>query len=146
MLNYIITIAISAFFVPHYLSVFWEPLRENPWDIVVGAVVIAILVGINIVGVREAASLNVLLAVVDFATQVLLVLLGFALVFSPRRSSTTSSSGRSDLEPVLLAIPIGMIAYTGLETISNLAEETRDPPRNVPAHTSGWPPRSSPST
>ncbi len=26
MLNYIITIAISAFFVPHYLGVFWEPL------------------------------------------------------------------------------------------------------------------------
>ena len=40
MLNYVITIAISAFFVPHYLSVFWEPLRENPWDIVGGAVVI----------------------------------------------------------------------------------------------------------
>ena len=26
MLNYIITIAISAFFVPHYLGVFWSPL------------------------------------------------------------------------------------------------------------------------
>ena len=36
MLNYVITIAISAFFVPHYLSIFWEPLRTNPWDIVVG--------------------------------------------------------------------------------------------------------------
>ena len=36
MLNYIITIAISAFFVPHYLSIFWGPLRENPWDIVGG--------------------------------------------------------------------------------------------------------------
>jgi basic amino acid/polyamine antiporter, APA family len=32
----------------------------------------------------------------------------------------------------LLAIPVAMIAYTGLETISNLAEETRDPPRDVP--------------
>ena len=37
MLNYIITIAISAFFVPHYLSIFWEPLKENPWDVIVGA-------------------------------------------------------------------------------------------------------------
>ena len=45
MLNYIITIAISAFFVPHYLSIFWEPLRENPWDVVGGAVVIVVLVG-----------------------------------------------------------------------------------------------------
>ena len=37
MLNYIITIAISAFFVPHYLSIFWAPLKQNPWDIIVGA-------------------------------------------------------------------------------------------------------------
>src|SRR3989449_7484851 len=34
MLNYIITIAISAFFVPHYLSIFWEPLRTTPWDVI----------------------------------------------------------------------------------------------------------------
>src|SRR6201993_4849419 len=83
MLNYIITIAISAFFVPHYLSIFWEPLRQNPWDIVGGAVVIVILVALNIVGIKEAAGLNIFLAVVDFATQVLLVALGFVLVFSP---------------------------------------------------------------
>src|SRR5574338_397115 len=36
MLNYLATVAVSAFFVPHYLSVFWEPLKQNPWDIVVG--------------------------------------------------------------------------------------------------------------
>ena len=56
MLNYIITIAISAFFVPHYLSIFWEPLSENPWDVVGGAVVIVVLVALNIVGVKEAAK------------------------------------------------------------------------------------------
>src|SRR5436305_5849041 len=83
MLNYIVTIAISAFFVPHYLSIFWEPLKTNPWDIIVGAAVIALLVMLNIVGIREAARLNITLAVLDFATQLLLVLLGFYLVFSP---------------------------------------------------------------
>src|SRR6201987_3324561 len=62
MLNYIITVAISAFFVPHYLSIFWEPLRTNPWDIVGGAVVIAILVALNIVGVQESAKVNIGLA------------------------------------------------------------------------------------
>jgi APA family basic amino acid/polyamine antiporter len=133
MLNYVITIAISAFFVPHYLSVFWEPLNENPWDVVVGALVILLLVGINIVGIREAATLNVTLAVVDFATQLLLVILGFVLIFSP---STLVENVEWGVAPTwsqfLLAIPVGMIAYTGLETISNLAEETRDPPRDVP--------------
>src|SRR5438105_12558878 len=59
MLNYVITIAISAFFVPHYLSIFWEPLKRNPWDIVGGAIVIAILVLLNIVGIKEAARLNI---------------------------------------------------------------------------------------
>src|SRR5205823_7594578 len=65
LLNYIVTISISAFFVPHYLSVFWGPLRQNPWDIVGGAVVIAVLVALNVVGVREAARLNIFLALVD---------------------------------------------------------------------------------
>src|SRR6266480_408706 len=83
MLNYIITIAISAFFVPHYLSIFWGPLRQNPWDIIGGAAVIVVLVLLNVVGIREAARLNIFLAVIDFATQLLLVLLGFALIFSP---------------------------------------------------------------
>jgi basic amino acid/polyamine antiporter, APA family len=133
MLNYIITIAISAFFVPHYLSVFWEPLRENPWDIVGGAVVILVLVGVNIVGVREAAGLNIFLAVADFATQLLLVLLGFALILSPQTLVDNVELGVAPTwTQFLLAIPVAMIAYTGLETISNLAEETRDPPRDVP--------------
>src|SRR2546426_7677245 len=83
MLNYIITVAISAFFVPHYLSIFWEPLRTNPWDVIGGAIVIVLLVSLNVVGIREAASLNIFLAVIDFATQLLLGLLGFALIFSP---------------------------------------------------------------
>ena len=133
MLNYIITIAISAFFVPHYLSVFWDPLKENPWDIVGGAVVIVLLVAVNIVGVREAAGLNVFLAVVDFATQLLLVLLGFVLILSPNTLVDNIELGVAPTwSQFLVAIPIGMIAYTGLETISNLAEETRDPPRDVP--------------
>jgi APA family basic amino acid/polyamine antiporter len=133
MLNYIITIAISAFFVPHYLSVFWEPLRENPWDIIGGALVIAVLVGLNVVGLREAATLNILLAVIDFATQLLLVLLGFVLILSPETLIDNVQFGVAPTwSQFLLAIPVGMIAYTGLETISNLAEETRDPPRDVP--------------
>src|SRR5213595_1755711 len=68
MLNYIITIAISAFFVPHYLSIFWLPLKDNPWDVIGGVIVIVFLVALNIVGVKEAARLNIFLAVVDFAT------------------------------------------------------------------------------
>jgi APA family basic amino acid/polyamine antiporter len=133
MLNYIITIAISAFFVPHYLSIFWDPLRENPWDVIVGALVVVLLVSINIVGVREAARLNILLAVIDFATQALLVVLGVVLIFSPEVLVDNVHFGVAPTwSSFFLAIPVAMIAYTGIETISNLSEEARDPSRDIP--------------
>ena len=133
MLNYIITIAISAFFVPHYLSIFWDPLRENPWDVVGGAIVIVLLVGLNVVGVQEATGLNVFLAIIDFATQLLLVILGFVLIFSPSILVGQRHWGTAPTwSNFFLAIPVAMIAYTGIETVSNLAEEARDPPRDIP--------------
>jgi len=133
MLNYVITISISAFFVPHYLSIFWEPLRTNPWDIIFGAAVIALLVAINVVGVKESAGLNITLSVIDFSTQVLLVIIGFALIFNPETLTENVHWGIAPTwSQFALAIPIGMIAYTGIETVSNLAEEARDPAKNVP--------------
>ncbi len=133
MLNYIITIAISAFFVPHYLSIFWAPLKQNPWDIIGGSLVIAVLVLLNIVGIQESARLNIFLALIDFGTQLLLVLLGFALIFSPETLTSNIHWGTAPTwSQFFLAIPVGMIAYTGIETVSNLAEETRDPVKSIP--------------
>ena len=133
MLVYVVTVATSAFFVPHYLSIFWEPLRANPWDVVGGVVVIVALVVLNIVGVQEAARLSITLAVVDFATQVLLVALGFFLVFSPEILVDNIHWGVAPTwSNLAIAVPVAMLAYTGVETVSNLAEEVRDPVRNVP--------------
>ena len=75
-LDYIITIAISAFFVPHYLGAFFPALTHNPGDIIGGLVTIALLAGLNIRGLGESAKLNLVLAVTDLCTQVLLVVLG----------------------------------------------------------------------
>jgi APA family basic amino acid/polyamine antiporter len=133
MLNYVITVAISVIFVPHYLSIFWEPLRTNPWDIIVGIGLTWLLVGINIVGIQEAARLNIALAVIDFATQLLLVGLGFFLIFHPHVLWNSVHFGVAPTwSAFLLAIPVAMIAYTGIETVSNLAEEARDPVRSIP--------------
>lgn len=133
MLVYVVTVATSAFFVPHYLSIFWEPLRANPWDVVGGVVVIIALVVLNIVGVQEAARLSITLAVIDFATQVLLVALGFVLVFSPEILVDNIHWGVAPTwSNLAIAVPVAMLAYTGVETVSNLAEEVRDPVRNVP--------------
>ena len=133
MLVYIVTVVVSAFFVPHYLAIFWEPLRTNPWDIVGGAIVIVVLVGLNVIGVSEAAKLSVTLAVIDLGTQVLLVLVGIALVLSPETLVANVHWGEAPTwSNLALAVPVAMLAYTGVETVSNLAEEVRDPVRSVP--------------
>ena len=134
MLTYTTTIAISAFFVPHYIGgLFWDPLRSSPADIIAGAIVIAVLAVINVRGVKESTTLNVLLAVVDFLTQVLLVLVGVLLVLSPQILVDNVVWGVAPTwRDFILAIPIGMLAYTGIETISNLAEEARDETKTIP--------------
>ena len=133
MLNYVITVAISAYFVPHYLGVFWEPLRSAPLDIVVGIAVVLVLGLLNIVGVQEAAALNIFLALADFFTQLVLVAVGMFLVLSPATLVENVDFGTSPtLSSFLIAIPVGMVAYTGIETISNMAEEARDVGKTIP--------------
>jgi APA family basic amino acid/polyamine antiporter len=133
MLNYIITVAISAFFVPHYLAVFWEPLKESPGDILAGIGIVVLLSVINVIGIRESARLNLVLAVIDFATQVFLVLLGIFLVLN---ISTLIDNVHLGVAPTwsdfALSITVAMISYTGIETISNMAEEVRTPRRLIP--------------
>jgi APA family basic amino acid/polyamine antiporter len=133
MLNYIITVSISAFFVPHYLAVFWHPLHHGPWDIIAGILIVVLLGAVNVVGVKEAAGLNIFLALADFATQVVLVVVGGVLVFSPDTLIHNIDFGRyPTFGNFLIAIPVGMVAYTGIETVSNLAEEARDFGRTIP--------------
>ena len=134
MLNYTITIAISAFFVPHYIGgLFWEPLRHSPGDIIAAIGVIVLLSIVNVRGVEEAAGVNIFLAVIDFATQLLLVLAGLFLVFSPDVLIHNVNLGVAPTwTNFVIAIPVGMIAYTGIETISNMAEEARSPGKTVP--------------
>jgi APA family basic amino acid/polyamine antiporter len=133
MLNYIITVAISAFFVPHYLGVFWEPLRHSPGDVFGGIAVVTVLVAVNILGARESAGLNIFLALADFATQLVLVVVGMVLVFSPDTLVNNVHFGTAPtFSNFLIAIPVGMVAYTGIETVSNMAEEARDYGKTIP--------------
>src|SRR4051794_25243835 len=134
MLNYTFTVAVSAYFVPHYLGgLFWDALRHPPGDVIGGVVVIAVLATVNIRGVKESTGVNVTLALVDFATQVLLVLVGLVLVFNPSLLVDQIYLGVAPTwSDLLVAIPLCMLAYTGIETISNLSEEAKDPGTTVP--------------
>ena len=133
LLNYVITAAISAYFVPHYLAVFWEPLGEAPVDVAVAAGLVLALAAVNVRGTEESAKLNLVLAAADLATQVVLVAIGLVLVFSPEILVDNIHLGVAPTwSDFALGIAVGMIAYTGIETISNMAEEARDAARTIP--------------
>jgi APA family basic amino acid/polyamine antiporter len=136
MLNYVITAAISAFFVPHYLAVFWPSLADGPGDIIGGIVLIALLAALNVKGTQESAKLNLVLAIGDLLTQIVLVAIGIALVLDPQTLVDNVHLGEAPTwGNFALGIAVGMIAYTGIETISNMAEEAKDSARTVPQGT-----------
>jgi APA family basic amino acid/polyamine antiporter len=132
-LDYIITIAISAFFVPHYLGAFFPALGHGPGDVIGGAVVIAVLALLNIRGIGESTRLNIFLAITDLLTQTALVVLGAVLILDPALLVRQVDLGVAPTYTELLfALSISMVAYIGIETVSNMAEEARDPGKDVP--------------
>jgi len=132
-LDYILTIAISAFFVPHYLAAFFPALGREPGDVIGGVAVIGLLALVNIRGLGESAKLNIGLAVLDLFTQLALVVLGAVLVLNPHTLISQVHLGVApSFSQLIFAVSISMLAYTGIETVSNMAEEARDPGEQVP--------------
>ena len=133
MLDYIVTVAISAYFVPNYLAVFWPALKTFPYNSIGGIVTIIALVGINVIGIKEAARLNIILALLDLGTQILLMILGVVLLLQPKLLIDQVHLGVAPTWAHLIyGISIGTIAYTGIETVSNMSEEAAHPDKDVP--------------
>ena len=143
LLNYTATVSISAYFAISYLGFFekYSPLfgllkNNNVWHVVATLVLIGLLVMVNVIGIQESSALNLALAFTDLITQFVLVILGLILLLS---LPTVISNIHLGIAPTwgnfLAGISIAMVTYTGIETISNLSEEAKNPGRNVPLAT-----------
>jgi len=132
-LDYLIVISLSALFVPHYVAGAFFTRIHRPWDVVAGCGVIAGIAVIRLVHRTRLHRWALIVAIVDLATQLLLIALGLALLLSPHALTRGTSLGHSpSWHDIAFALPLAMLAYTGLETIANLAEETRRPGRDLP--------------
>jgi APA family basic amino acid/polyamine antiporter len=133
MLSYIVTISISAFTIPPYLGFFWDPFKDSA---IVGTFssmgIVAFLMVLNVVGIRETSFINIGAAVVDILTQVTLVIIGFILLFNPVNIWNTIVNNWPSTGNLFLGIALATIAYTGIETMSQMAEETKKPEKSVP--------------
>jgi APA family basic amino acid/polyamine antiporter len=139
LLNYTATVSISAYFAISYLGVFniFRELKENElWHVGATVVLIVFLMVVNVIGIQESSALNLVLAMADLVTQFALVILGIFLLL---RIDVVIKNVHLGLAPTwgnfLASISIAMVTYTGIETISNMSEEARDPGRTVPRAT-----------
>ena len=132
-LDYLIVIALSALFTSHYVAGAFFTKIHRPWDIVVGCGVIAGIAAVRLIHRTRLHRWALIVALVDLATQLLIVLLGMALLFSPDALTKGTALGEKPTwYSIAFALPLAMLAYTGLETVANLAEETRRPGRDLP--------------
>jgi APA family basic amino acid/polyamine antiporter len=143
LLNYMATVSISSYFAISYLGVFGKyvpffDLLKTDDTVHVAATIalIGLLIVINVIGIQESSALNLVLAFIDLFTQVVLVILGVVLLLNIRVVLDNIHWGVAPTWGSFLAsISIAMVTYTGIETISNLSEEARNPGRSVPRAT-----------
>ncbi len=143
LLNYTATVSISAYFAISYLGVFgkYVPLfhklkTDDLWHVGATIVLIAFLIVVNVIGIQESSALNLVLAMADLVTQFALVILGLILLLNFR---TVIHNVHLGVAPTwgnfLASVSIAMVTYTGIETISNMSEEAKNPGRSVPRAT-----------
>ena len=144
LLNYTATVSISSYFAISYLGVFgkyiplFSVMRENDfWHVVATVLLIFALIAVNVIGIQESSALNLTLAIADLITQFVLVILG--LFFLLNIQTVISNLRLVGIAPTwgnfLASISIAMVTYTGIETISNMSEEAKNPGRSVPRAT-----------
>ena len=132
MLDYLVTIAISAFSVANYLGHFFPVCGTWPTNSFVGIGIVAFLVGVNFLGIRLSSRLNITLVILDILTQLTVAVLGILLIINiPNLIHNVHWGTAPTLNQLLFGISISMVAYTGIETVSNLAGESRNPGKDL---------------
>lgn len=143
LLNYTATVSISAYFAISYLGVFGKylpffyTLKDSAsWHVGATVVLIGALIVVNIIGIQESSALNLVLAMADLVTQFVLVILGVMFLLNFRAVIDSIHLGVAPTWGNFLAsVSIAMVTYTGIETISNMSEEAKNPGRSVPRAT-----------
>src|SRR5262249_40920646 len=103
------------------------------WDVIVGVAVIALVALVRLVRRPSLYGLGIVIPALDLLTQLLLVVLGFALIVTPHSlMHGTSLGSHPTWHALLFSIPLAILAFTPLETVANLAEEARRPGVDLP--------------
>jgi basic amino acid/polyamine antiporter, APA family len=146
LLDYIVTIAISAFAIPPYLSHILELagvpvgiVESTPVHIGMTLCIILFLLFLNIVGIKHSTRMSFYLAMVTIVTQLLIIAIGLLfilnlpLVISHLRIGVAGVDWSPNWPQFLKGTAMAMVAYTGIESITQLTGEAKHPGVVVPS-------------
>src|SRR5215470_17395485 len=85
LLDYTIVIALTALFTPHYFghAVGWLRLTRHPWDVVAAVFIVLAITVLRLIRRPGLYKIAIVVAAVAFVIEVILIVLGFAFLFSP---------------------------------------------------------------
>ncbi len=132
LLDYLIVIALAVLSVPHYLRPITGDIHHTVWVPVIIAAVLVYITALNLLDIpaRRRPRFLLVLAGIDLLTQVLVIVAGLFVVMDPealtRHVDLFTSPGVRD---VIYASVLAMLAYAGIEAVSNLAPDLDLNPR-----------------
>jgi amino acid transporter len=135
LLGYIAVTAIASFSAICYLGSFQslEILHEPTWTALTTGFLLFILMIVNIIGTKESSTFSSLLAAADVITQVFIVLVGSLFFLNvPKLLSAIHWGTAPTWAGLASSAYLVMISFSGIETVSNLAEESKSPEKTIP--------------
>jgi APA family basic amino acid/polyamine antiporter len=138
LLDYIVTIAISAFSVGPYLKYFFPYLGQGDWNIPFTVILITVLLLINIVGTRHATRVSVFLTITTILTQFVIIIFGiftivnFSAFFKSIAIGVQGSTVSPSWSQFFKGVAMAMVAYTGIESMAQMGSESKKPEKTVP--------------
>lgn len=138
LLDYVVTIAISAFAVGPYLGYFFGDLLFKPVQITFTITLISLLLVMNIIGVKQSTRISLLLTAFTVLVQLVVIVVGCSSLldlpslFSHLRIDVPQNDWSPTWGQFFKGTAMAMVAYTGIESIAQLAAEARQPVKTVP--------------
>lgn len=138
LLDYIVTITISAFTVSPYLAYFFSPFAETDIQMISSIVIIALLFFLNVVGVKQSTRFSLVLTGTTLLVEIVIIALGFAIAFNIStlidhfRIGVAHAAWSPSWPEFWKGVAMAMVAFTGVETVAQLGGESTNPKKTPP--------------
>ncbi len=141
LLDYIVTIAISAFAIPPYIKHFLNlaHIHESvPTHLAITVGIIGFLFIVNLIGIKASGRLSLFLAIITILSQLFLILvagiflLNIPYVISHMKIGVSGVDWSPSWPDFIKGTAMAMVAYTGIEAITQLAAEVKKPAVSIP--------------